>query len=875
MTAKRRSKRKALPHVGPSKVPQENSVGPWLPVVVYAVVTIFLFRKFVFSDQMLFGSDTLSLGYVARAFFAEAVSEKGVFPLWNPRILGGTPFLEALSGGDTLYPTSLLLFIVEPYRALGWKLILHVFASGFFMFGWIRVLGLSRAAAFLAGLSYLVAPFMVTLVLPGHDGKLFVTALTPLMFWAMESSLTRAGLLPFVGIAGVVALVILSTHFQAGYFLFGAAGVYYLFRCVQNGRAGRTGSSPSTESEIEPTGGVGKDLVVPSGPGLRYGLRPAVARFSLFLVAAVLGAGVGGVQLLPSFQYVVEHSRRTVTTTQATSAGEDAVAYSSSWSLHPEEVVSALMVPEFVGNNAGASNWTDYTYWGRNPFKDNSEYVGILALLLAGVSLFGGRRPGVRYFLAGLGLVALLYTLGLHTPVWRLFYEIVPGIKLFRAPSIAIFLVGFSVITLSAFGFDRGMELARKGGKPWRQASWYLWGAAGALGVLAVLASAGILTTLWVSVFYRDLPPQRMEVLLEATPFISRGFWVATALVSMTAGLFWTLSREILKPAGVLAALTLLVAIDGFRVNDSFIQTLDFRRWTAPDATMQYLMERQASGERFRILSLTGNQMLSGQDVRPALFGIELVGGHHPNDLARYRELIGMRGSGSNLFFVDSEGRLRFGFQTMSLLNVRYILWPVARTGVSLSDQLDVAARSTTLGGQVIDELYEIPAQPRAWLVGDAVVVPGPEAVDTLLSDGFDLRRRVVLAEEPPVRLSGSTVSGSVGWMESGFNRIRLAVSSSGPAILVLSENWFPAWQATVNGDEAPVLRANHTLRAVPVPQGLSEVVLEYRSQALKAGLTVSLMSLLVLLVAAVASALAYRVPTGSNGVAARPGRNV
>ena len=127
----------------------------WLPAVLYGAVTALLFRKFVFSDAMLFGADTNALGYAARAFYADAVTGGGVFPLWNPHILGGTPFLESLAGGDSLYPTALLLFVMEPYRALGWKLVIHVFLAGIFMFGWVRVLGASRAAALLAGLAYL------------------------------------------------------------------------------------------------------------------------------------------------------------------------------------------------------------------------------------------------------------------------------------------------------------------------------------------------------------------------------------------------------------------------------------------------------------------------------------------------------------------------------------------------------------------------------------------------------------------------------------------------------------------------------------------------------------------------------------------------
>ncbi|MGD2123437.1 MAG: hypothetical protein PVJ76_16915, partial [Gemmatimonadota bacterium] len=131
------------------------TVPRWLPAVLYGAVTILLFRKFVFSGEMLLGQDTLSLGFVARNFFAQALRQ-GTFPLWNPIILGGTPFLDSLAGGDSLYPTSILLLLMEPFRALGWKLVLHVFAAGLFTYGWIRALGRSQAAALLCGLAYLL-----------------------------------------------------------------------------------------------------------------------------------------------------------------------------------------------------------------------------------------------------------------------------------------------------------------------------------------------------------------------------------------------------------------------------------------------------------------------------------------------------------------------------------------------------------------------------------------------------------------------------------------------------------------------------------------------------------------------------------------------
>src|SRR5688500_11159305 len=56
----------------------------WLPPALFVVLTLVLFREFVFTDRMLFGGDTLGLGYVARAFYASALTELGTFPRWAP-----------------------------------------------------------------------------------------------------------------------------------------------------------------------------------------------------------------------------------------------------------------------------------------------------------------------------------------------------------------------------------------------------------------------------------------------------------------------------------------------------------------------------------------------------------------------------------------------------------------------------------------------------------------------------------------------------------------------------------------------------------------------------------------------------------------------
>jgi hypothetical protein len=788
---------------GPAPPPTDfPGIPSWLPAAVFLGLTAILFRRFIFSDQMLFGGDTLGLGYVARAFYADALAD-GTFPRWAPLILGGTPFLEALSGGDALYPPSLvLLLLLEPYRALGWKLVVHYVAAGFFMFGWTRALGASRAGALLAGTAYLLAPYFVSLVHPGHDGKIFVTALAPLLFWAVERHFARASLGTFAGIALVVGLVISTTHFQMAYFLFGAAGLYAVFRAVTMARDGESGAA-----------------------------RRAGLRFAVFLGSSVAGASLAAGQLLPAVEYVTEHSRRIQTTREA--AQESGVAWSSSWSLHPEETM-ALVIPEFAGNAAGGADWAEGTYWGRNVTRDNHPSSGLVVLILAAIAVVTGRRRPREWFFVGLGGLALLFALGTHTPVWRIFYEVVPGIRLFRAPDQVMFLFVLPAATLAAFGLDRILRLGQEAPEERLGVLRTVWSAAAVMGALALLASTGALTSLWTRIVYTDVDPGRLARLGQLEPFIVRGAGIGLVLALATAGVVWARARGRLAPAGALAALVVLVAADELRVSSVFVQVLDFEAWAAPDGFHQAILEREgASEEPYRLLSFRR----AGQDVMPSLHGIELAAGHHPNDLSRYRELIGMVGSGLPMNLLDADIR--------RLLNVRYVLWPEYQMRGALLPPEQAVAQSRLQSGEAYETLYVEPGLPRARLVGAATVQPDDEAVGYMLSAAFDPEREVVLSEPPPIDLDGRPPEGSVEWLERSPNLQRLSVTTERPALLVIADNWFPAWQTTLDDRPVPLLRAYHSLRAVPVPAGTHTVEMRYDSSLVAASLWLSLATLI------------------------------
>ena len=133
---------------------------------------------------------------------------------------------------------------------------------------------------------------------------------------------------------------------------------------------------------------------------------------------------------------------------------------------------------------------------------------------------------------------------------------------------------------------------------------------------------------------------------------------------------------------------------------------------------------------------------------------------------------------------------------------------------------------------------------PRAWLVSAAKILSDEEAVLAALQQpSFEPLHTVVLMQNdahPPTSAesSPSSMGAPVSILFYGENEIVLATSAERPGYLVLSEVWYPGWRATVNSEPAPVLRANYTLRALPVPAGELTIRLWYAPDSWRRGLT-------------------------------------
>ena len=181
-----------------------------------------------------------------------------------------------------------------------------------------------------------------------------------------------------------------------------------------------------------------------------------------------------------------------------------------------------------------------------------------------------------------------------------------------------------------------------------------------------------------------------------------------------------------------------------------------------------------------------------------------------------------------------------------------------AQTGIvaPLDDVPLPAARWRRLAEFGDVKIYEnLKALPRAWFVNRLASAPEAEILRAIktgrLSDGqpFDPQQTALLeADRPQAPWPMVTATGAEAKItRCEPNRIELMTRNQQAGFLVLSEVFYPGWQARIDGRDTEIHRTDYALRGMLVPAGEHRVELVYRPRSFRQGLQGLLAGLLLL----------------------------
>lgn len=725
------------------------------------------------GGAFLLGDDQYVSGYAFRSFGAEYFRAHGRIPEWNPYLFGGLPFIAA-QHGDVFYPTAWLRWVLPVDVAMNLGFALHLVLAGWAMYGLLRALRVGWSGALLGGIAYELTGIVATLVKPGHDGKLFVSALAPLAFLALVRAVRDRAAWGYGLLALVIGLCLLSPHYQMTYYLLVALAIWTLYLARWD----------------------------PERPaGLRWPIPLALA-----LGAVLLGAALAAIQLVPFVRYIPYSPR-------AAGGPSGGWPYATAFSMPPEEIVTTVL-PQFNG--------VLERYWGRNFFKLHSEYLGAGALVLAALPWGDPKRRALLRVTAGLAALFLLIAFGGHTPFYRLWYEVMPMMKKVRAPGMAFYLVALMVAVWAGLGADRLF----RGDASRRR----LVVALSILGGIAVLGAIGVLQN--VALLLAE--PEQTERVAANGPALRLGSLRLLVAVAVGAAALLAVARGRLRDRLATGVVALVLAGDLWSIDRIFFQ---YRPPAAETFRADALVNRirQERGP-FRVLD-TGvypGSYLMVHDIPSVL-------GYHGNEIRFYDELLG----GKNVWRNVGTPAV------LDLVAARFLVLPEEQ---SLPGYHKVLGPLITNPGNP-GVLYERDsAAAYARVLPAAAKIPDDQVVATVIDPRFPYDRIALypdtagLAAEP---IRGGQVPAPaevrpevVEWAP-GAIRIALSGAAPKPTYLVVSENWYPDWHATVDGRPAPVYRADHTFLSIVLPPGAREVRLRFASADYRRGQLVSAAALL------------------------------
>ena len=287
------------------------------------VVLLLFFAKILFTHQIIRAPDIINEFY----WWAKAQSSNSFWDIFKVKMLYANWDIMINSGntdeggsltGQFLFNRNLVFTLFPAPASVAWYIVLHLFFGATGVYCYCRLIGISRVAAFLAGLIFALAPENASLINAGHVMKIATITCAPWVFYFFEKGFQTRRVFFFLATGFMLAFQFFNIHWQIAYYTCLATAVYGMIRSLGIIISERSG---------------GKRLI-----GRIIGLNLVVMFFFLSTVA---------MSLIPLANWSKGTNRGAESGASQGKGGLDRDE-AMSWSLPPEEV-AGFIIPGFFG----------------------------------------------------------------------------------------------------------------------------------------------------------------------------------------------------------------------------------------------------------------------------------------------------------------------------------------------------------------------------------------------------------------------------------------------------------------------------------------------------------------------------------------------
>lgn len=518
----------------------------------------------------------------------------------------------------------------------------------------------------------------------------------------------------------------------------------------------------------------------------RFMQNKSSKHLKLAIAAIAISILISSVQILPSFEFI-QHSLRS----------QDQGYYPArrDWFI-PLQNFTQVVAPDFFGNPA------TYNYWGVWNWAEFVSYFGIVPLFLAILAILK-RQRGTRFFV-GIALLSLL--LAVKNPISTIPYTLHFPFLASTQPSRIIFLLLFALCALSAYGLDLFLKGKHK--------------------KIFILSSLGIISAcillMIVSLLAKNLFP-KVEG-LDAPAIALRNLVVPTILALSLLPLIFMNVLKVDKKI-IVGLIFALMLFDLFRFAYKFTPFTKVSLIFPQTAITNFLAMQE---KPFRIATM--DRRIMHPNVSSA-YKIESVDGYDPLFLKNYAQFVTLLTTQSTNK-ASSFNRIvtpqNFESSLIDLLNVRYVL--------SFNDISNPKLTKLLEEGQT--KLYENKsAYQRAFFVDEVAKVSNDQEELQMLNKNLNLKKTAVSQQ---LEYENKQNESDVSFISYNDQKFSLMVTTRNQAPLVVSNIYYPGWQAKIDGRKTQIYEADFTFQSVLVPAGTHIVDFEYRPATFYNGLYLS-----------------------------------
>ncbi|MBS1250872.1 MAG: hypothetical protein MAG431_02469 [Chloroflexi bacterium] len=786
---------------------------------------LILFAPTLFTGKALFWG-TPSLQFIPWWDYALDTLRAGHFPFWNPLVGMGAPLMANYQSA-LFYPPNwiyLLLGLVGGTSLMAWGMVLmvslHLIWAGLGMAALSRRLGLGTLAQTISGLAFSLSGYLVA-----RAGFLSINATVAWLPWILLFALdvvvgkklkvSDPKTFRVLKLGLVIGLQLLAGHAQTTWYTLLLAGTWVGFWA----------------------------WVLGDTKGAFSRMRNMLLGWARYAGAVLIGVGLAAVQLLPTFEYLLQSQR---------SAAVD-YEYAMTYSFWPWRFLT-LLAPNLFGNPAHG------TYWGYANFWEDAVYIGLLPLLLAFTALSALRKrfnlqpptsniqsptsniqpptsniqpptsniqpPTSNIQYLSLTVYCLLITvfsftlaLGKNTPIFPWLYAHVPTFAIFQAPTRFTLWAVFALALLAGLGVERWR-------RPEKRALY--WTRLGTAGAFAVSLGAGLA---WY--FLADV----RLTLISASAMA--GLWALGAgVLALTAPPRGEKTQHPVWYWGVVLWVAADLLVAGWGLNPSIDQNFYQEAENEPGGRI-YLPPQDEYDLKFE-------RFLRFEDFSPPVDWAAMRAVHLPNlNMLDNQPMV-------NNFDPFVPGRYQRWMEALGEVEPAPWAEMLNLMGVTTIEQLsaagDLGVRFTPWVGGPGGTGTE-PGLAR-WVGCADYFEDGERALEAIAGGEVNLQARVTLEGQRSVESPACSPGVGVAHFSArpSPNRAILHVEADQPGWVVWSEVWYPGWRAWVDGKAVSVERGDYLFQAVPVPGGKHEVIFVYFPRWFYVGGCVSLATLGTLL---------------------------